>query len=124
MKIVSIMLILVSTMLFACSNPVSPPFTGSLSKLMGDDQVGVVGDTLSVPLIVIVRNLIGNPVPYLWVEFNIVGGDASLTDSRALTDYNGRAGVALVLGPTPSLVQVLARVEKSDSYVMFTARGE
>ncbi len=97
------------------------PSSGSMLKLYGDNQTGAPGDTLSVPLVVIVADIHASIIPYQWVEFNVIEGDAHVSDESALTDYNGRAGVLLILGETPGVVKVEAKLRYTSIRTIFSA---
>jgi alpha-tubulin suppressor-like RCC1 family protein len=70
---------------------------------------GTTGSAVSPAPAVIVRSRTGAAVAGVPVVFSLVSGQATLTTASTTTDANGRAAVgALLLGPTPGLVEVRA----------------
>ena len=99
------------------SEPSSALFSGSvdytpwlelttLEKFTGDNQSGVIGTKLPAPLVVLVKDQYGNPLPDVQVDFAVTQGDGSVNPTLALTDANGKASTELTLGQTAGLNQV------------------
>ena len=72
-----------------------------LSIVSGDDQTGPVSTELLLPLVVVLRDGSGNPVPAAAVSWVIGSGGGSVTPSTSSTDGVGQAIVAWTLGGTP-----------------------
>ena len=82
-----------------------PPRPVALAIVSGDRQQGATGTTLSQPLVVVVRDQYGDPVPDTPVSFRITLGAGKLSGRYAVENIrsggDGRAKVVLTLGPDP-----------------------
>lgn len=67
-----------------------------LKLVSGDQQQGIAGKVLSAPIVLMVLDSEGNPVPNYPVNFN--AGSGSIDNSTPLTDTNGEASVKWTLG--------------------------
>ncbi|MFQ5606084.1 MAG: phytase, partial [bacterium] len=75
----------------------------------GDNQTGVIGETLAEPLVVEVRDNFQNPVAGVTVTFEVIAGEGTLSHSRPyITGADGRADVTLQLGSSTDTVKVRA----------------
>ena len=81
-----------------------------LSIVSGDDQTGPVSTELPLPLVVVLRDGSGNPVPAAAVSWVIGSGGGSVTPSTSSTDGAGQATVAWTMGGTPGPNTVTAVV--------------
>ena len=95
-----------------------------LVKLSGDNQSGVIGEVLSSPFVVEVRDQDGTPLERVTVMFAVTGGGGMLSATTATTDSAGLAETTLTLGSTPGANTVLATVEGVTQGVTFNAMGE
>ena len=95
-----------------------------LVKLSGDNQSGVIGEGLSSPFVVEVRDQDGAPFEGVTVMFAITAGDGVLSVTTATTDAAGLAETTLTLGSTPGTNTVLATVDGIPQTVTFNAMGE
>lgn len=68
----------------------------------GDDQVGPVSTELPIPLVVVVKDGGGNPVPAVAVAWVIGLGGGSVTPATSSTDAAGQATAAWTMGATPA----------------------
>ena len=79
------------------------PRPESLEIFSGDNQRGAPGSELIQPLVVIVRDQHGNPLPGATVVFTVTAGDGRIggkfTVKNVNTDANGRAELWFTLGP-------------------------
>ncbi len=82
--------------------------SGRLSIYAGNNQSGVPGTRLSVPLTVSVMDLTGAAISGVTVSFTITQGVAQLSARSVTTDSKGLASVTATLGMTPGTVTVLA----------------
>jgi len=87
----------------------------------GNGQAGIVGTTLSQPLVIEVINSAGQPLPGVPITFSLVKGDGQLTafpqQGRQITfqtDGNGQASATLQLG---------TRVGSGNNQVLVTSPG-
>ncbi len=71
----------------------------------GDGQSGLEGQTLS-PLIAVVYDQTGVPMPNVSVHWTVTTGSATLTTPNSTTDSNGHASTGVVLSFTPGPVVV------------------
>jgi hypothetical protein len=72
-----------------------------LSIVSGDDQTGPVSTELPLPLVVVLRDGGGNPVPAVAVSWVIGLGGGSVTPATSSTDSAGQATAAWTMGGTP-----------------------
>ena len=89
-------------------NAVSENANG-ISAVSGDGQSGPVGSTLANPLVVLVADAFGNPIPGVAVAWSIEGG-GSISSATTTTDQNGTASVIRTLGPAAGTQRTLATV--------------
>jgi len=94
----------------------------SLSAVSGDRQTGVVGSTLTNPLVVKVSDQYGNGVSGVTVNFAVTGGVGTVSAASAITASNGQAQVNWVLGSTAGVNTVQASAGALTP-VVFTATG-
>jgi uncharacterized protein (TIGR03437 family) len=80
---------------------------GGLQAVSGGGQSAVANMNFLQPLIVVVNDSKGNPLPGETVDFTVSSGSATLTATSAVTDANGRASVAVTAG-TPGPVVITA----------------
>jgi uncharacterized protein (TIGR03437 family) len=96
----------------------SAPLT--ISILSGDAQTGAPGAQLAQPLMVVVKDGSGNPVPGQTVTFAASPG-AQVTPASAVTGANGQASVTLRM-PMPAGV-ALATAQVAGKLVTFSAKS-
>jgi len=87
----------------------------------GDGQSGEVNSTLPEPLIVLVEDAAGNPVPGVTVVWTATLGGGSLDPSTSVTDADGRAQTRWTLGPETGEQQATASVESVSDTKLFKA---
>jgi hypothetical protein len=93
-----------------------------LTKISGDGQNAVAGAVVAEPLVVEVRDALGNPVTGATVVFAISQGGGSVDPTSVTTSSDGRASTTLTMGPrvgTPLLVS--ASIPATATAVSFTA---
>jgi hypothetical protein len=104
-----------------------PTRTGlSLDVLDGNGQIGTVGQQLSDPVVVIVRNASGIPIPNRQVAFAMSGSVAGAFDpAMAVTDAQGKAlthwTLGTVPGPYTGQATVVAQDDSTPPPVIFQA---
>ncbi|HEX3868440.1 MAG TPA: hypothetical protein VHV78_16870 [Gemmatimonadaceae bacterium] len=94
----------------------------SISIVSGDGQVGLVGTSLSVPLVVVVEAK-GIVLAGAAVDFAIVSGAATLAPGSVVTDASGQAKASVLLGAASGVVNVTATVSGTPLSVAFTEAG-
>ncbi len=83
-----------------------------VTLVSGCGQIGRVGETLAVPLVVKVTDQDSLPFKGKSVQFAVISGEADFEDSRevtVITDANGLASASLTLGTQPQSVKVEIR---------------
>lgn len=100
-----------------------PSRATQIVMVSGNDQTGLVGTALPEPFVVEVRDSNDQPVSGVEVQFEIVFGSGSLSNSQPLvTGFNGRATTTLTFGNTAETVTVTAASPGLDgSPVIFMA---
>jgi hypothetical protein len=78
---------------------VQPTVATDIEMAGGDQQSGAVGQPLASPLVVLVTDASGNPVPGVAVQWAAQGG-GTVSAQTSSTGSNGRASVQRVLGTT------------------------
>ncbi len=98
----------------------------SLEIISGGGQHGTPGSVLAQPLVVIVKDQHGNPLPDASVTFTVTGGDGRLsgqyTAQHVISDASGRAAIPLTLGPRPGTYTVGVFIG-SEELATFQAEG-
>ena len=100
-----------------------PPVPRVLSIISGDNQSGVVGESLANPFVVEVRDENSNPLENVTVNFAVLTGGGTLNTMTATTDTNGQAESTLTLGTEPGANTVEASVEGVSLPVVFSAEA-
>jgi hypothetical protein len=114
-------LVLILSGALACGGDLllpDPPGGGEnveLSKVDGDQQVGVVGERLQQPLVVKVMTARELPATGREVEFVFTSGAGEVTPARAITNSEGQATANWVLGPEPGPQTVTAQLVIGDA---------
>lgn len=84
------------------------PLPSSIEIVSGDRQQGVAGSVLPNPLVVLVRDQNGNPLPGATIQFSVVEGRALFNGRYSVetvkSDDSGRAATTLTLGDNPGTV--------------------
>ncbi len=76
----------------------------------GNNQVGLIGQALTAPLVVKVTNSTGGAVVGSKVTFTVAAGAASVNPATVATDVNGQAQTAVTIGGTAGTIVVTATV--------------
>jgi len=82
----------------------------AIARVSGNGQVGLVGTSLSLPLIVKVTGTSGAPIKGATVTFAVTGGAATLSPTTATTDSSGQAKTQVTLGSAAGDVTITATV--------------
>jgi uncharacterized protein (TIGR03437 family) len=96
----------------------------AISKISGDNQTGFVGQTLPIPLALVVTNSLNIPVAGITVSFT-AGGGGSLSATSVVSDSQGVASTNLTLSanPGPNTVTALEAAGFSCCQAVFNATG-
>jgi hypothetical protein len=106
----------------ACTNNGTEPDNrpSAVAIVSGNDQVGLVGQALTSPLIVkVTRN--SAPAPGVTVNFAVASGTATVAPAAATTDTSGQAMTHVTLGGTAGNVSITATVGGTQLVATFTA---
>lgn len=80
---------------------------GIISIVSGNNQTGLPGQTLPVPIVATVSDLAGNLLSGVAVTFtSLTPGGATFTNVRSPSDATGRVSATVVLGNTAGLIQI------------------
>lgn len=88
----------------------TPGVAGILDIVSGDGQSGTVGQALSQPLVVLLRDGWLNPVPGASVSFTILSGAGSVNPGQPVADASGHASTSLTLGTAAGPVRIRAQL--------------
>ncbi len=94
----------------ACTLNVDVNAPSVLLKHAGDAQTGPANTALPVALEVIVLDQFGNSLKNVTVEWTIVSGGGSLSETSNLTAEGGASSVTYTTGPTAGAAQIQAKV--------------
>ena len=95
-----------------------------VEMVQGDEQVGPAGAPLEDPLIVRVTDSAGSPLPGQVVTWSVSSGGGAVEPVTDSTNSEGLASAEWILGPSPGLNVVEARVATSTAGpVLFTAEA-
>jgi adhesin/invasin len=78
----------------------NPGAATSLAKLSGDTQTAIAGTKLPNPLVVVIKDANGNPVPNVAISFAVTTGGGTLSGASTATDASGQGQASLTLGTT------------------------
>jgi PKD repeat protein len=92
-----------------------------IALVSGNPQTGTVNSVLPEPLVVVVTDASGNPIPNVPIQWTVTGG-GSVSATETLTGADGRASVTRTLGPTAGLqsTEASSQVSLAGSPVAFT----
>jgi hypothetical protein len=109
--------------LFACGDPhVTAPKRGKIDIASGNAQRGAPGERLALPIVVVARDIAGNPAADVQVTWQV--DDGGTIDPRvSTTDDKGSTAASWTLGGDPSLHRGRA-VASGYAAVQFTASTE
>ncbi|HJQ65686.1 MAG TPA: hypothetical protein VJ816_04885, partial [Gemmatimonadales bacterium] len=71
--------------------------------ISGNGQLGVVGQTLTQPLVIETRDQFGNPTSGTNVTWSVIAGGGNVSAAASVTDALGRASVNWTLGTAPGV---------------------
>lgn len=87
-----------------------PPAAIVITNANGNNQSGNPGDTLPLPLVAVVTDVAGNPLPGINVTWAVTQGVATLLATNTTTDTNGRVSSSLRLGSSSVPVKITVTV--------------
>ena len=93
----------------ACGdNKFGPSVPASVTAASGDSQTILVGNRPAAPLVIVVKNSGGSPLPNVPVAWTVASGGGSLFPVEDTTDVNGQAHVNFLSPAIAGKVQVRA----------------
>lgn len=93
----------------ACGDhTLGPTVPDSISAASGDSQSILVGNRSSAPLVAVVKNSSGSPLPNVTVNWSVTSGGGSLSSITTTTDANGQAQTTYLSGAIADTVKVTA----------------
>jgi hypothetical protein len=93
----------------ACGeSKLGPNVPASISRVSGDSQTLLVGNRASAPLVAVVKNSSGSPLPNIPVRWSVVSGGGSLTTIVDTTDVNGQVSSTYLSAAIVATVKVAA----------------
>jgi hypothetical protein len=109
--------------LAACSDStgLSTPTPAAIAAVSGAGQSGLVGSTLTSPVVFEVTTAADAPVSGVTVAFAVTTGTATLTPTTAVTDANGTASTQVTLGASAGSVEITATVRGASLVARVTA---
>ncbi|HEX6132626.1 MAG TPA: protein kinase [Longimicrobiales bacterium] len=92
---------------------------GAAARLtvLTDDQTGVVGEPLTVPIGILVEDADGRPVAGAALELAVTGGGGQVTPALAISDAYGLAMARWTLGAAPGPNELSARIQGTKDVV-------
>ena len=99
-----------------------PDAPSTIAIVSGDAQTATVAQSLASPLVVLVRDRYGNPVPAATVSWTAAAGSGSPSAPSSATDGQGHASTAWTLGTAAGTQTMTAQIGgPSGARVAFTA---
>jgi adhesin/invasin len=113
---------------FAETNSINFTATVGLPRVIrlisGNAQSGGVGAGLPSPLVGIVEDAGGNPLPDVPVSWQVLSGSATLFNTRTISDISGRVSTNVTVGNAPGPIQIRVTASANPSATAtFTATG-
>ena len=97
--------VVVSLSLLACGGDGGPgtepgpePAGPRLTIVSGNRQVDTVGQTLELPLTVVLNDTLGQPIAGATVDWSVVTGGGSVSPGSVVTGVDGQASATYTLG--------------------------
>ncbi len=98
----------VTAVTFPETSLAGPPASNTL--VSGNNQTGAAGSQLTNPLIIVVKDSYGNPVPNVTVTYSDNGSGGTFSSATTVTNAKGQASASYTLPPTPGTVNISAGV--------------
>ena len=93
----------------ACGDSkLGPSVPASVSRVSGDSQTVLVGNRVSAPLVAVVKNSGGSPLPNIPVRWAVLSGGGSLTTIVDTTDANGQVSSRYISAALVATAKVTA----------------
>lgn len=92
----------------------------TLTISAGNNQSGTAGTQLPKPLVAVVKDQYGNPVPGVTVTFSDAQAGGSFVNSMPATNSSGQASATYTLPPVAGTYPITATVNSNVNIVTFT----
>ncbi|RYD89794.1 MAG: hypothetical protein EOP50_16980, partial [Sphingobacteriales bacterium] len=100
---------------------ISAGAAATISVVSGNTQSGTAGSAVASPLVVLVQDSEGNPIPNATVTFAATGGGGSVSPTSTTTNASGQAQTTFTLGNTAG--SNTAQATSGGQSVSFSATG-
>jgi len=94
----------------ACNSAEGPPVPGGVAAVSGNSQFAVVGSPAANPLVVLVTDQNGSPLPNTPVNWAVTSGGGTVTDAISTSDASGHATTSYTAGTRAGAATVVATV--------------
>jgi hypothetical protein len=95
----------------ACnSSAEGPPVPAGVAAVSGNSQFAVVGGPAANPLVVLVTDQNGSPLPNTTVSWSVTSGGGAVADTTSKSDASGHATMTYTAGPRTGAATVVATV--------------
>ena len=101
-----------------------PPMPTTLERISGDNQMSLIGEALTNPFIVEVRDQYSAPMEGITVTFTVTAGGGALSTASAMTDSSGQAESILTFENEPGTTTVEVSAEGISETIIFHALAE
>ncbi|HEY2378424.1 MAG TPA: Ig-like domain-containing protein [Gemmatimonadaceae bacterium] len=108
----------VATVIACGDHKLGPSVPASVSRVSGDSQTVLVGNRASAPLVAVVKNSDGSPLPNIQVRWAVISGGGSLTTIVDTTDVNGQVSTTYLSAAIVATAKVSAAT--ADASGVFT----
>ena len=108
-KSIALPLFAIALALAGCnSTQEGPPVAAGISALSGDGQFANTGSSAANPLVVLVSDQNGNPLPNATVSWRVTSGGGTVADTASTTDASGLARTTYTAGARPGAASIVA----------------
>lgn len=88
----------------------SPPVPGGVTAVSGNNQFAVVSSAASNPLVVLVIDQNGSPLPNAAVSWKVTSGGGTVADTTSTSDASGYAKMTYTAGDRTGAATIVATV--------------
>lgn len=96
----------------ACNSATAdgPPVPGGVTAVSGNNQFAVVSSAAANPLVVLVTDQNGSPLPNAAVSWKVTSGGGSVADTTSTSDASGYATMTYTAGDRTGAATIVATV--------------
>ena len=92
----------------ACNSAEGPPVAAGVAAVSGNNQFAVVGSPAANPLVVLVTDQNGSPLPNTPVSWAVTSGGGTLSEPLSTSDASGHATTSYTAGTRTGAATVVA----------------